>query len=62
MLKEIHHNFIMMLYEMIMPVKNNNSRTFTKAMVQGQTIFEYDSNSAAGQAIRKLWGSLLEKL
>jgi len=35
---------------------------FTKAMVQGQTIFEYDSNSAAGQAIRKIWGSLLEKL
>jgi len=35
---------------------------FTKAMVQGQTIFEYDSDSVAGQAIRKLWGSLLEKL
>ena len=35
---------------------------FTKAMVQGQTIFEYDSDSAAGQAIRKIWGSLLEKL
>jgi len=37
-------------------------QTFTKAMVQGQTIFEYDSDSAAGQAIRKIWGSLLEKL
>jgi len=37
-------------------------QTFTKAMVRGQTIFEYDSNSAAGQAIRKIWGSLLEKL
>lgn len=35
---------------------------FTKAMIQGQTIFEYDSDSAAGQAIRKIWGSLLEKL
>lgn len=35
---------------------------FTKAMVQGQTIFEYDSNSSSAQAIRKLWGSLLEKL
>ena len=35
---------------------------FTKAMVQGQTIFEYDSDSAAGQAIRKLWGSLLTHL
>ncbi|MBU4389303.1 MAG: P-loop NTPase [Proteobacteria bacterium] len=37
-------------------------QTFTKAMVQGQTIFEYDLDSAAGQAIRKIWGSLLEKL
>lgn len=35
---------------------------FTKAMVQGQTIFEYDSDSVAAQAIRKLWASLLEKL
>jgi len=35
---------------------------FTKAMVQGQTIFEYDSDSATGQAIRKLWGSLLTHL
>ncbi len=37
-------------------------KIFTKAMVQGQTIFEYDSNSSSAQAIRKLWGSLLEKL
>jgi MinD superfamily P-loop ATPase len=34
----------------------------TKAMVQGQTIFEYDSNSSSAQAIRKLWGSLLKRL
>ncbi|MDL1967773.1 MAG: P-loop NTPase [Deltaproteobacteria bacterium] len=35
---------------------------FTKAMIQGQTIFEYDSNSSSAQAIRKLWESLLENL
>ena len=35
---------------------------FTKAMVQGQTIFEYDSDSVAGQAIRKIWKSLLKHL
>ena len=35
---------------------------FTKAMVQGQTIFEYDSDSATGKVIRKIWESLLEEL
>ena len=35
---------------------------FTKAMVQGQTIFEYDSNSPSAQAVRKIWASLLERL
>ena len=35
---------------------------FTKAMVQGQTIFEYDSDSPSAQAIRKLWESLSESL
>ncbi|MDL1962769.1 MAG: P-loop NTPase [Deltaproteobacteria bacterium] len=34
-------------------------QNFTKAMVQGQTIFEYNSDSVAGQAIRKIWKSLL---
>ena len=28
---------------------------FTKAMVQGQTIFEYDGLSQAGEAVRELW-------
>jgi MinD superfamily P-loop ATPase len=28
---------------------------FTKAMVQGQTIFEYDGLSQAGEAVRQLW-------
>jgi MinD superfamily P-loop ATPase len=37
-------------------------QNFTKAMVQGQTIFEYDSNSSSAQAIRKLWKSISEKL
>lgn len=29
--------------------------TFTKAMVQGLTIFEYDGNSDAAHAVRKIW-------
>jgi MinD superfamily P-loop ATPase len=28
---------------------------FTKAMVQGQTIFEYDGRSEAGEAVRQIW-------
>jgi MinD superfamily P-loop ATPase len=28
---------------------------FTKAMVQGQTIFEHDGNSSAAKAVRELW-------
>lgn len=34
----------------------------TKAMVQGQTIFEYTKNSKAGDAIRKIWLKIREKL
>jgi MinD superfamily P-loop ATPase len=33
---------------------------FTKAMVQGQTIFEYDSHAEAGEAVRELWGRTTE--
>ena len=35
---------------------------FTKAMVQGQTIFEYNSESKAGQAVEKIWNALSNKL
>jgi MinD superfamily P-loop ATPase len=28
---------------------------FTKAMVQGQTLFEYDGRSEAGEAVRQIW-------
>jgi MinD superfamily P-loop ATPase len=28
---------------------------FTKAMVKGRTLFEYDSNSEAGRRVRHLW-------
>ena len=35
---------------------------FTKAMVQGQTIFEYNSDSSGGQAVKKIWNNLSEKL
>jgi MinD superfamily P-loop ATPase len=35
---------------------------FTKAMIQAQTVFEYDGQSAVGQAIRSTWQRLAEKL
>jgi MinD superfamily P-loop ATPase len=35
---------------------------FTKAMVQGQTIFEYNGNSGAGEAVRAIWFKIAEEL
>ena len=35
---------------------------FTKAMVQGQTIFEYNSESNAGHAVKEIWNTLSNKL
>jgi MinD superfamily P-loop ATPase len=35
---------------------------FTKAMVQGQTIIEYNSESKAGQAVQEIWNVLSYKL
>jgi MinD superfamily P-loop ATPase len=35
---------------------------FTKAMIQAQTVFEYDGQSAVGAAIRGTWQQLSEKL
>jgi MinD superfamily P-loop ATPase len=35
---------------------------FTKAMVQGQTVFEYNTDSKAGNAIKKIWENLSNKL
>ena len=35
---------------------------FTKAMVQGQTIFEYNHDSNAGRAVKKIWNSLSKKM
>jgi len=35
---------------------------FTKAMIQAQTVFEYDGRSAVGEAIRGTWQRLTEKL
>jgi MinD superfamily P-loop ATPase len=35
---------------------------FIKAMVQGQTVFEYDSGSEAARAVHKIWLGVLEKL
>ncbi|MBW2031407.1 MAG: (4Fe-4S)-binding protein, partial [Deltaproteobacteria bacterium] len=35
---------------------------FTRAMVQGQTIFEYDESSGAAGAIKDIWGDLAEVL
>ena len=36
---------------------------FTRSMIQGQTIFEYNGDSSSGQAIREIWdgvGNVLE--
>ena len=35
---------------------------FTRAMVQGQTIFEYNTGSKVGQSIKQIWLSLADKL
>jgi len=35
---------------------------FTQAMLQAQTVFEYDGQSAVSQAIRRTWQQLAEKL
>jgi MinD superfamily P-loop ATPase len=35
---------------------------FTKAMIQAQTVFEYDGQSTLGEAIRGTWQRLAEKL
>lgn len=35
---------------------------FTKAMVQAQTVFEYDENSQVCKAIKKIWKSVLDNL
>jgi MinD superfamily P-loop ATPase len=35
---------------------------FTRSMVQGQTIFEYDKGSESGQAIRLIWERVSETL
>jgi hypothetical protein len=35
---------------------------FTKAMVQGQTIFEYDGHSEAARTVRLLWPRVAEQL
>jgi len=35
---------------------------FTKAMIQAQTVFEYDGQSTVGEAIRGTWHQLVENL
>jgi MinD superfamily P-loop ATPase len=35
---------------------------FTEAMVQGQTIFEYDNHSSVGHTVKEIWNNLSEKL
>ncbi len=35
---------------------------FIEAMVQGQTIFEYDGHSKAGQSVREIWKELMGKM
>ena len=35
---------------------------FTKSMIQGQTIFEYNTKSEAGEAIKEIWGKIAHQL
>ncbi|MBN1626389.1 MAG: (4Fe-4S)-binding protein, partial [Deltaproteobacteria bacterium] len=35
---------------------------FTKAMVQGQTIFEYDNDSEACGVVKQVWGKIGKRL
>lgn len=35
---------------------------FTKAMIQGQTIFEYDTESEAGHAVKQIWEGISNRL
>ena len=35
---------------------------FTRAMIKGQTIFEYNSNSSAGEAVKRIWNTLSKSL
>ena len=35
---------------------------FTRSMIQGQTIFEYNQDSSSGQAIKQLWNKVSEVL
>jgi len=32
---------------------------FTKSMIRGQTIFEYDGESETGSAVRRIWGKIM---
>ena len=35
---------------------------FTKAMVQGQTIFEYNAKSATGKVVQDIWKKVTDEL
>jgi MinD superfamily P-loop ATPase len=35
---------------------------FTRAMVQGQTVFEYDGSSKAGHAVKEIWRNVMRQL
>ena len=35
---------------------------FTKSMIQGQTIFEYNRDSEAGRAVKQIWGKTIKTL
>jgi len=35
---------------------------FTKSMVLGQTVFEYNTDSEAGEAVKEIWRKLSEKI
>ena len=35
---------------------------FTKSMIQGQNIFEYDNSSAAAKAVKDIWRQIIKNI
>ena len=34
-------------------------QAFTRAMVKGKTLMEFDGNSSAGEHLRQVWGKIM---
>ncbi len=49
-------------HEMIVMGRVPFDPSFTKAMIQRQTVSEYDNKSAASQAVAKVWDNILKTM